>query len=177
MKTQTHTILKILKVLTWVIFLGLCIKAGALLFTFIYSLFKPIVSHDLYLGWNLGKLYSYDLWYYIKLLSLVISIWIVKAYLFYDVLKIFSKINLVNPFNHEVAKRIANTSHTALGIGILSLITNGYVKWLMKKPVGIISFSGGEGASEFLLMAAILFVIAQVFKRGIELQAENELTI
>ncbi len=177
MKSKTNSILNVLRVLTWVIFLGLCIKAGALLFTFICSLFKPIVSHDLYLGLNLSQLYSYHLGYYVGLLSLVVSIWVLKAYLFYDVIKIFSKINLNNPFSAEVAKRIASTSYTALSIGILSIITSGYVKWLIKKPGGVESFSYGNGASEFLLMAAILFVISQVFNRGIEIQSENELTV
>ena len=33
------------------------------------------------------------------------------------------------------------------------------------------------GADVWLFMAVILFVIAQIVKRGIELQAENDLTI
>jgi hypothetical protein len=33
------------------------------------------------------------------------------------------------------------------------------------------------GGSEYLLMAAILVAISQVFKRGVELQSENELTV
>jgi hypothetical protein len=33
------------------------------------------------------------------------------------------------------------------------------------------------GADVWLFMAVVLFIIAQIFKRGIEIQSENELTI
>ena len=33
------------------------------------------------------------------------------------------------------------------------------------------------GADVWLFMAVILFIIAQIFKRGIEIQTENELTV
>jgi len=33
------------------------------------------------------------------------------------------------------------------------------------------------GADVWLFMGVILFVIAQIFKRGIEIQRENELTV
>jgi hypothetical protein len=33
------------------------------------------------------------------------------------------------------------------------------------------------GAAEFLLLGGIIFMIAEVFKRGIEIQTENELTV
>ncbi|WP_103924999.1 DUF2975 domain-containing protein [Algoriphagus boritolerans] len=31
--------------------------------------------------------------------------------------------------------------------------------------------------SAFLMMAAVVFVIAQIFKKGLELQSENDLTV
>jgi hypothetical protein len=33
------------------------------------------------------------------------------------------------------------------------------------------------GADVWLFMGVILYIIAQIFKRGIEIQAENELTV
>jgi hypothetical protein len=33
------------------------------------------------------------------------------------------------------------------------------------------------GGAEFLLLGGIIFMIAEVFKRGIEIQTENELTV
>jgi hypothetical protein len=34
-----------------------------------------------------------------------------------------------------------------------------------------------SGAFEYFLLSALIFAIAQVFKRGVEIQAENELTV
>jgi hypothetical protein len=48
----------------------------------------------------------------------------------------------------------------------------------MKRGVelrGLHRYLGGTG--EFLFLAGIVFVIAQIFKRGIEIQTENELTV
>jgi hypothetical protein len=35
----------------------------------------------------------------------------------------------------------------------------------------------GENAGEFLFMAGLVFIISPIFKRGVELQSENELTV
>jgi hypothetical protein len=34
-----------------------------------------------------------------------------------------------------------------------------------------------DGAGVWLFMSIVLFIIAQIFKRGIEIQEENELTV
>jgi hypothetical protein len=34
-----------------------------------------------------------------------------------------------------------------------------------------------SGAFEYFLLSVLIFAIAQVFKRGVEIQAENELTV
>ena len=37
-----------LQIVSWIIFVGLCIEAGALIVNFVYSLFKPEIVHNLY---------------------------------------------------------------------------------------------------------------------------------
>jgi len=55
---------------------------------------------------------------------------------------------------------------------------NKYCDWLTKKGVTFPDLQPVlSGAGEFLLLGAIIFIIAQVFKRGIEIQTENELTV
>ena len=47
--TQTDNfVFKALHVIAWVIFIGLSIEAGALIFNFIFSLFKPEALQNLY---------------------------------------------------------------------------------------------------------------------------------
>ena len=63
---------------------------------------------------------------------------------------------------------------------IVSVICNAYVAWLITNGMEISqanlqSYLGG--GSEFFFLGIIVFVISQIFKRGIELESETELTI
>ena len=172
---NTKQVLGILKIVSWVLFIGLCIYAGTILTSFTISLFaNSEAAKDLYLGMDLSQLQSYSTGHYIALMSLLITLAALKAYLFFQVVKIISKVNLVHPFTADISRLISKISSIALQIGITAIISDGYAKWLMKKGL---SFTYEDGGTEFLLLAAIVFVIAQIFKRGIELQSENELTI
>jgi magnesium-transporting ATPase (P-type) len=172
---KTKQILIFLQVCAYIVFVGLCIKTGALLISFIVSVaLNSEASQNLYMGLNLSNLLEYSQIHYTVMASLIIILSGLKAYLFYLVIKITSKINIAQPFSENIAKLISKMSGIALEIGILAFITHNYAKWLLKNPVKF-SYEGGE--IEYLFLAAILYVIAIIFKRGIELQSENELTI
>ena len=85
---------------------------------------------------------------------------------------------MVQPFSATVGRFILKLAFVALIIGALSCLGIRYDEWLMAQGVKLPEmykyFGGGD---VFLMMAAILFVIAQVFKRGIEIQSENDLTV
>lgn len=179
MLKNTSVILKILHVLSWIIFIGLCIQTGALLYTTFASLvFNPDAAKNLYEGLNLSDLYNFDRWYFAGIMSLIIAVSALKAYIFYQVIKIFLKINMVHPFSTEVAKLITGISYVALEVGIVTIMANGWCDWLIKRGVNLPDLKShlGEGG-EFLFFAAVIFFIGQVFKKGIELQTENELTV
>jgi hypothetical protein len=92
--------------------------------------------------------------------------------------KIFLKINLVKPFSEDVSRLISGIGYVALGIGILEQIVNKNCDWLAKQGVALPDLQSVLGrGGEFLLLGGIIFIIAQVFKRGIEIQTENELTV
>ena len=172
---KTKQILKVMKILSWIIFIGLCIKAGAIIISFFVSLFvNEVASKDLYLGLDLSEIYNSGIWQYVNVVSFIISIAILKAYLFYLVIKIFLKMNLEYPFSVAVAHLISKISYVLLSIGIIAIIANSYAKRLLNRGL---SFRLNFESSEFLFMAGIIFIIALIFKRGIEIQQENNLTI
>jgi hypothetical protein len=179
MKPTTKLILTILHVIAWIIFLGLCIKTGALLYSFFVSLaINSEGAKNLYMGLNLSGLYDFDKVHYIALASLIIVLSALKALLFYFVVKIFLKINLVNPFSKDVSLLISKIGYLSLFIGIVTVFASKDCDWLAKQGVSfpdLQSVLGGAG--EFLLLGAVIFIISQVFKRGIEIQTENELTV
>jgi Protein of unknown function (DUF2975) len=175
MTTTTSTVLKIMNVLFWIIFIGLCIKTGALLISFFISIFvNPAGAKDLYMGLNLSKLYNYSLPYYVPVASLVIVLTGLKAYIAYLVVKIFMKFDLAKPFNHDITALITTISHVALETGILAIIASGTSGWIAKRGIDVPDNWGG---SEILFFAGVIYIIAIVFKKGTELQTENDLTV
>lgn len=179
MKPTTKLILTILHVIAWIIFLGLCVKTGAILYSFIVSLaMTPEGAKNLYMELNLSGLYHYDRVYYIIIVSSIIVLSALKALLFYFVVKIFLRINFVKPFSEDVARFISLIGYLALGIGVLTEIVNKSCDWLARQGVTFPDLQSVlGGADEFLLLGAVIFMISQVFKRGIEIQTENELTV
>ncbi len=177
-KWTKQPILMLITVIIWSIFIGFCIQAGSLLFTLAYSFVKPTVAQDLYEGLNLYSLRTQNTWFYGGLVTLILSIAILKAQLFYTMIRIFLKIDLVHPFSKEIAKQISRLSYIAFEIGIFTFFTNSSTSWLIKRGFevdGVQSYL--SGAFEYFLLSALIFAIAQVFKRGVEIQAENELTV
>lgn len=178
MSKKNDVILKALNVLSWIIFIGLSVEAGALIFNFILTLFNPIAAHDIYKGLNLAEMYENSFAHFIGIMSFVVALSILKAYLFYLVVKIFMKLNLVKPFNVEIAKLIEKISYEAFAIAIVSIIAHQYTERLIQSGYEV-SHAGKywDDTAAFLMMAAIIFVIAQIFNKGIELQNENDLTV
>jgi len=172
---KTTQILGLMKVISWIIFIGLCIQTGAIIISFSISLFiNPGAAQSLYMGLDLSKLYESNIGYFINIMSFIIVLSGLKAYLFYLVLKIFSKINLDHPFSPQTVSLVAKISHIALGIGIVAVLAQNYSKWLLNR--GVLVEQNWEG-TDFLFLAGIIFIIGLVFRRGMEIQHENELTI
>lgn len=179
MKPQTQTILKVLHVLAWCIYIGLLIKTGALAYSSVVSLFpESIAFQNLYLGLTLSKLLEFSQPDYVTLSFLLVALTGLKAYIFHLVIGIFAKINFVNPFSETVSNLIFRISYVAFAVVLLTWTGEGYAEWLTKRGVDIPDLNDYlGGGDEFLLLAAIIFIIAQVFRRGIEIQAENDLTV
>ncbi|PWN71240.1 DUF2975 domain-containing protein [Chryseobacterium phosphatilyticum] len=175
---KTQKILSILNVIVWIIFIGSCIKAGALTFTFIITIVNPEGAKNLYEGLNLYELYQYNTNSYKSMMSFIIFLAGYKAYLAFLVIQIFQRLNLTAPFSEMIMQLIIKISYSALAIGLLSVIATSYSEDFIKKGVPLSNTYDfiGSGA-EYLFFGGIIFIIAQVFKRGIEIQSENDLTI
>jgi len=172
---KTTFILKLMNVLFWIIFIGLCIKTGALLVSFFVTLFiNSDGAADTYMGLDLLDIYNFNVEYYIGIASFLITLSALKAYLAYLVVKLFLKFDLNQPFNEYTASLITEISYYALSIGVVAIIAENYGGRIMKQGITI---QIDWGAEQFLFFAGIIYIIALVFKKGVEIQNENELTI
>jgi hypothetical protein len=168
----------ILSVVAWIIFVGLCIEAGALIVNFIFSLYNPGMVDNLYQKMDLSQMYERSKVAYFSMYSFILVIAILKAYLFYILIRLTSKLNLEKPFSSFVSKQISQISSLTFSIGLISYIAREASKNLQRHGYELDQLDKFWVDSDaFILMAAVVYVIALIFKKGIEIQSENELTI
>jgi len=182
MSIKTDYILKALQVLSWIIFVGLCIEAGGFTTNTVATLM--LGSEGAAKFWkqvDLTALYSYNQSHYIMLASIMIIATVLKALMFYFIVKIFhdKKFDLSKPFNEVMRRFVLMIAYLALGIGLFSFWGEKFVGQLVTQGVklpDIMQLRLG-GADVWLCMGVTLLVIAFIFKKGIEIQNENDLTV
>ncbi len=178
MSKTNNLVFKGLYIIAWIIFVGLCIEAGGLIVNFFFSLYKPEMVPNLYQKLDLTNLYETNRYSFYGIYSFIISISILKAILFYMLVLLMQKMNLAQPFNNYVADKILQISYYTLSIGLLNYIGKGFEKNLIKKGILTNNLQQFWNDSEaFLLMGAVIYIIATIFKKGVEIQNENDLTV
>ena len=178
MSKKNNFVFTVLSIVAWVIFVGLCIEAGALIVNFIFCLYNPEFVQHLYQKMDLSEMYNRSKWAFYSMYTFILVISILKAYLFYVVIKLISNLDLTKPFNSFVSEQITHISYFTLSIGLLSYIARQTANNLLHRGYEIDQLDQFWVDSEaFILMAAVVYVIATIFKKGIELQTENDLTV
>jgi len=178
MLKRNNYILIGLQVIAWIIFVGLSIEAGALIVNFAFNLFKPVFIPRLYEKLDLSEIYTQSKFAFLGIYSFILFIAVLKAYLFYAVIMLIQKLDLKNPFNTFVANQITKISYYTFSIGLISFIGRQTAKNLTHYGFSIDTLNQfWEDSQAFILMAAIIYVIATIFTRGVELQHENDLTV
>ena len=183
-KITTNQTLLILKILSWIIFLGLSIEAGGIIVNTIITLFiNPEGAHNFWKGSAyLSSLHAFDIGYFIVITFIMSIVAILKATMFYLIVKLFTKktFDFQKPFSLELRNFIINLSYLSLGIGLFSHVGFKYSDWLAGQGLSTVTDLEAlniSGYDVWLFIAVILLVIAQVVKRGVEIQTENELTV
>ena len=163
-----------MNILAWIVFIGLIIKAGAILISYGVSVKNPEASKNLYRGWDLSRLMQFDFWHYTGVVLMTVIVLLLEAYTAFLVTRILSKIKMAKPFTAEVAKMMEKISYTILLAWVAALMHNMHLRWLSKSIAGLWR---NMIPLDFIFLCGVVFVIAQIFKRGVEIQTENELTV
>lgn len=178
---SVRQLLNVLLVLAWIIFVGLSIDAGAFIVNAIFSIAKPDIVKHLWQQADLSQLFAYDRGYYFVVNLIIAIVLCTKAWLFYQIISTLHNkdLDITQPFSIKVRQLILCLSYAALLIGLFSSYGVKYAAWLSEKGISMPDTHSMrlDGGDVWLLMAVILFIIAQMFKRGIEIQTENDLTI
>jgi hypothetical protein len=173
MKSNTKDILTAMQVLAWVVFIGLLIKAGAMFISYGISIGNDLASKDLYNGLDLFALRNQSFWHYSVITAYNILLIGTQAYVAYLLTQLLNKINILKPFSDEVVKGLQKISYAILFIWIVAMVHNFHLAFIEKR----FALLSHNISVEFIFMAGVVYVLAQLFKRGVEIQSENELTI
>ena len=178
MTKNSSFVFKFLQVVAWFIFVGLCIETGALAVNFGYSLWNPLVLKNLYNKLDLSAMYERSQFVFFLIYGFILSISFLKAFLFYEVIKLVGKLDLQKPFSVFVSNQISRIRTVTFIIGVLSIVAIRVVQNISEKGFDVNQLDQyWTDASAFIFMAAIIIIIDTIFKRGIELQSENDLTV
>jgi hypothetical protein len=180
MKTDNY--LKILHIISWILFIGVSIEAGGFLFNALFTIWlKPIAAQKFWTEVNLSDLYSYSTNHFLVLTSFMIIVAVLRAVLFFYILKVFQKdkLDISRPFNKSLGLFLHKLAFLSLGIGVFSFCGAKFASVLASEGIRLpeIQYLRLAGADVWLFMGVTVLVIAQIFKKGIEIQKDNDLTI
>ena len=174
MKKRTEIILKVLNVFAWIAFIALMVKSGAVLFAYCYTIVKPNTAKDFYEHQNVYPLMQYNFWQYTTSIVLRAAIPAIQSYTAFLIIKVLSQIKLANPFTMEVARLLEKISFFILATWAIAVMYNSYATWLIKEYPGLpLTMASGDS----IFLAGVVFLFAQIFRKGVEIQSENELTV
>ena len=173
-QTRTQQVLTVMNILAWVAFVGFAIEGGAILISYLVSIVNPETAENIYKGKDLYTLREYNFWHYTLRVSFLVLLAGLKSHVWYLVIKTLSHLKLSNPFKMETAVKLEKISYTLFTTWLVGMVSSAHTAWLVKVTDQVY---GDYVSGEFIFMAGLVFIISQVFKRGVEIQSENELTV
>jgi hypothetical protein len=173
-KTRTKQVLKAMNVLAWFAFIGLMVEAGAVLVCYCISYINPDAAKHLYRGWSLYPVKQFSDYHYTISVFLNVALSASRAFLCYLVIKTLSHVKLDNPFTLQVTALIQQMSYILVIVGLIAAFDDLHSRSI-REITGV--YQHKADAFSHIFIAGLVFIIAQIFRRGIELQTENDLTV
>jgi hypothetical protein len=170
---KTEKTLKLFHIVAWMVCIGILMKAGGIIISYFVSTETPEVSKNLYKGMNLFQLYQFSFIHYSAIVFYKISLLLLQAYIAFLIATFLNSFSLDHPFSTNLLKLLNKFNSTILILWGIVILHNAHLTYLEKtQEIRDVLIS-----SDFVLLSGFIFILTIIFKRGIELQTENELTI
>jgi len=177
MQKKSDTLFNFLEVMAWLGLVGFAIQTLKIAFNFVYGFFNRDAIKEIFTKTDLTDLFTNERSSYVLIVTIFLSTYILKTSIFYVVTRIFKKLNFVKPFDKEISKNIKLMSYLSFTTGILGFYGISIIQ-LAYKGVEIHNRDISElTRGGYMMMGGILYIIAKIFDKGIEIQGENELTV
>ena len=174
--------LTVLHIGAWIIFVGVCIEAAGFITSTISTIaLDPERAKHFWHQVDLSSLYNYDKVEFLIQSVLICLVALLRVVIFYLIIMFLhkKKIDISRPFSNDLTRFTQQIAYLSIFTGILSAQGAKFAARLEGKGISLPDIENMRlgGADVWLFMGLILLVIAQVFKKGIEIQSENELTV
>jgi Protein of unknown function (DUF2975) len=173
---KTKTMLVVLQILAFLGGIGYSIQCGSQILSLVASFINPDWAKRVYDAHvELFMLRQQSISAYVFAESIVIIILATKALIWYQLANLLLKLKIEAPFSLRVASKLETVSYLLVGIWGLSFVGKIFMDWLLKTmATPITDISMGD---ESFFIAGIAYVFSQIFRRGVEIQEENQLTV
>jgi hypothetical protein len=143
------------------------------LISYFVSIGNPEAAKNLYKGMDLYAYRQHSFVHYSFVVGYKVILYITEAYIAFLMTILLNTINISKPFNVGVVKLMQKISYSILCVWLIAMVHNTHVAILERSYGLVATYIPGDS----IFLAGIVYVLAQMFKRGVEIQAENELTI
>jgi hypothetical protein len=173
MKSKAENLLAVMHILAWIVFIGLAAIAGAIIISWFVSIGNAQASKDLYKGLDLSAYREHSFVQYTFVAGYKVIWYMIQSYIAFLMISLLTKLNISRPFNADVVKLMQKISYSILCVWLVAMAYDIHVG-ILEKQYGIVAtYISGDA----IFLAGIVYILAQMFKRGAEIQSENELTV
>lgn len=182
MKTQTEKILNVLRIIAWIGYVGSIVVAIAIVGIFVAHFFvspnaefvKKFFVTDSKLSFT-TLVNEYLGWFvFYLILSLLKYYFIIKTWKL--VKDTITNLNIIRPFSAEISINIEKIAYLMIVISLVDFFTQQYVSLLEVLTTNQIKYNFSLDLT-YIFVIGFVYLVSQIFKRGIELQEENDLTV
>ena len=172
--TKTVRLLKFMRIVSWVIFVGLLIQTGTYLVKYLLNLAEPDKAILTFDRIDVSAILEYSFMDYSVQVLMAVASFGINALIWYQLIKVFSELDINNPFGIDLVKKLEMISYILAGSAAISFFYNMHTEIIM---LHIDGFYGLEVPNTSILIAVVVYIISQIFRRGVEIQNENKLTV
>ena len=177
MKIKTSSILKFTQYLALLGGIWYSFICGSELITLIISFTNPTLPGRMYEAeMQLNGIREHSIPFYVYAMCLTMVVAALKAFIWYRLFQLLSKLTLSSPFSRDVAAQLTGLAYLLFVVWLVSSVFWKTYLYYLQQATGI-TLSPMNNGDEYLFLSGMIYIISKIFLRGIELQEENELTV
>lgn len=163
MQNSLEWFLKAMRIIAWIVFMWMLVKAGAIVMSYGASINNPEGAKDLYRGLDLSRYYEASFFHYSIIAFYHIVLFLLQAYIALFAARLLSESSLTNLQSEKVFAVLHKISSTAFIALVVGIAHNIHVEAIAK----FAQITADSFAGEYLFMIGLICALSYLFKKNI----------